>query len=143
MPPNLRYLKNKVAEPDQVQAWRHVSFSARTPVNGYKAGSRMMGLRTAATRMRASPVQLAGRSIWSIRRPVRYWAPMKRPTDQPHLPPGSVPADTQMDRDRGKSRDSSPPTPPDVRVRIRRFGGLSRPRHRDGSQAKGPQGASG
>src|SRR5262249_87420 len=46
-------------------------------------------------------------------------------------------------RDRGKSRDSSPPTPPDVRVRIRRFGGLSRPRHRDGSQAKGPQGASG
>src|SRR5215472_17095888 len=26
--------------------------------------------------------------------------------------------------------------PPDVRVRIRRFGGLSRPRHRDGSQAK-------
>src|SRR5438132_12376278 len=47
------------------------------------------------------------------------------------------------DRDRGESRDSSPPTPPDVRVRIRRFGGLSRPRHRDGSQAKGPQGASG
>src|SRR5262249_35551007 len=46
-------------------------------------------------------------------------------------------------RDRGESRDSSPPTPPDVRVRIRRFGGLSRPRHRDGSQAKGPQGASG
>jgi hypothetical protein len=25
----------------------------------------------------------------------------------------------------GKPRDSSPPTPPDVRVRIRRFGGLS------------------
>jgi hypothetical protein len=59
------------------------------------------------------------------------------------LPPGSVLADTQRDRDRGESRDSSPPTPPDVRVRIRRFGGLSRPRHRDGSQAKGPQGASG
>jgi hypothetical protein len=51
--------------------------------------------------------------------------------------------DAQKDRDRGESRDSSPPTPPDVRVRIRRFGGLSRPRHRDGSQAKGPQGASG
>src|SRR6516162_7295789 len=49
----------------------------------------------------------------------------------------------RYNRDRGKSRDSSPPTPPDVRVRIRRFGGLSRPRHRDGSQAKGPQGASG
>src|SRR6266446_4342108 len=49
----------------------------------------------------------------------------------------------RADRDRGESRDSSPPTPPDVRVRIRRFGGLSRPRHRDGSQAKGPQGASG
>src|SRR5258708_35686421 len=39
----------------------------------------------------------------------------------------------QANRDRGESRDSSPPTPPDVRVRIRRFGGLSRPRHRDGS----------
>jgi hypothetical protein len=25
--PNLRYIKYKVAEPDQVQAWRHVSFS--------------------------------------------------------------------------------------------------------------------
>ena len=63
--PNLRYIKHKVAEPDQVQPWRHVSFSARTRVNGYKAGSRI--LRTAATRMR-SPVQLAGRSIWSIRK---------------------------------------------------------------------------
>ena len=50
MHPNLRYLKYKVAEPDQVQAWRHVSFSARTPVNGYKAGLRTMGLRTAVTR---------------------------------------------------------------------------------------------
>ena len=28
-------------------------------------------------------------------------------------------------RDRGDSRLSSPPTPPDMRVRIRRFGGLS------------------
>jgi len=30
-----------------------------------------------------------------------------------------------LDRDRGKPRGSSPPTPPDMRVRIRRFGGLS------------------
>jgi hypothetical protein len=30
-----------------------------------------------------------------------------------------------MDRDRGESRDSSPPTPPYVRLRIRRFDGLS------------------
>jgi hypothetical protein len=30
-----------------------------------------------------------------------------------------------MDRDRGESRDSTPPTPPYVRVRIRRFDGLS------------------
>jgi hypothetical protein len=37
-----------LAEPDQVQAWRHMSFSARTPVIGYKAGSRMMGLRRLA-----------------------------------------------------------------------------------------------
>src|ERR1700745_3413608 len=59
----------------------------------------------------------------------------------PRRPPGA--RDRPLDRDRGESRDSSPPTPPDVRVRIRRFGGLSRPRHRDGSQAKGPQGASG
>ena len=28
-------------------------------------------------------------------------------------------------RDRGKPRGSAPPTPPDMRVRIRRFGGLS------------------
>ena len=28
-------------------------------------------------------------------------------------------------RDRGKPRGSTPPTPPDMRVRIRRFGGLS------------------
>ncbi|HEY4922527.1 MAG TPA: cupin domain-containing protein, partial [Xanthobacteraceae bacterium] len=27
-----------------------------------------------------------------------------------------------LDRDRGASHDSSPPTPPDIRVRIRRFG---------------------
>jgi hypothetical protein len=55
----------------------------------------------------------------------------------------AAPNTDRENRDRGESRDSSPPTPPDVRVRIRRFGGLSRPRHRDGSQAKGPQGASG
>ena len=30
-----------------------------------------------------------------------------------------------LNRDRGESRDSSPPTPPYVRVRIRRFAGLS------------------
>ena len=29
------------------------------------------------------------------------------------------------DRDRGKPHSSAPPTPPDMRVRIRRFGGLS------------------
>ena len=28
-------------------------------------------------------------------------------------------------RDRGASHDAAPPTPPDIRVRIRRFGGLS------------------
>jgi len=30
-----------------------------------------------------------------------------------------------VDRDRGMPRGSAPPTPPDMRVRIRRFGGLS------------------
>src|SRR5262249_8019417 len=40
MHPNLHYLKYKIAELDQVQAWRHVSFSARTSAKGYKAGSR-------------------------------------------------------------------------------------------------------
>src|SRR5712691_4503283 len=30
-----------------------------------------------------------------------------------------------LNRDRGKLRGSPPPTPPDMRVRIRRFGGLS------------------
>src|SRR5215471_20921051 len=33
---------------------------------------------------------------------------------------------SMVDRDRGESRDSSPPTPPYVRVRIRRFGELGR-----------------
>src|SRR5215204_874186 len=36
----------------------------------------------------------------------------------PHL-------DSTNDRDRGEPRGSAPPTPPYVRVRIRRFGGLS------------------
>jgi hypothetical protein len=39
-------------------------------------------------------------------------------------------------RDRGESRDSSPPTPPYVRVRIRRFGELGRSPGRDGSQTE-------
>src|SRR5260370_33130256 len=42
-------------------------------------------------------------------------------------------------RDRGEPHDSSPPTPPYVRVRIRRFGGLCEPRCRDGSQAEGTE----
>ena len=33
-----------------------------------------------------------------------------------------------VDRHRGESRLSSPATRPDMRVRIRRFGGLSEPR---------------
>ena len=33
--------------------------------------------------------------------------------------------DEANNRDRGEPRGSSPPTPPDIRVRIRRFGGLS------------------
>ena len=33
--------------------------------------------------------------------------------------------ETRVNRDRGEPRGSSPPTPPYVRVRIRRFGGLS------------------
>ena len=40
------------------------------------------------------------------------------------------------DRDRGKLRSSSPPTPPDMRVRIRRFGGLSDRFH---SQSRNPE----
>jgi integrase/recombinase XerD len=39
-------------------------------------------------------------------------------------------------RDRGESRDSSPPTPPYIRIRIRRFGRLCMARCRDGGQAK-------
>ena len=33
--------------------------------------------------------------------------------------------DRLYNRDRGEPRSSSPPTPPDIRVRIRRFAGLS------------------
>ena len=36
-------------------------------------------------------------------------------------------------RDRGQSCDCAPPTPPDIRVRIWRFGGLSGRQVRDGS----------
>src|SRR6516162_2992869 len=44
---------------------------------------------------------LACRSTWSIRRPARYWAPMKRPTDQRRTcRPGSVPADAQRAKER-------------------------------------------
>src|SRR5690349_5272415 len=39
-------------------------------------------------------------------------------------------------RDRGEPDSSAPPTPPDIRVRIRRFGGLCGLRCRDGSQAE-------
>src|SRR5215204_6131809 len=39
-------------------------------------------------------------------------------------------------RDRGEPRGSAPPTPPDIRVRIRRFGGLSRPQFGDGAEAE-------
>ena len=35
-----------------------------------------------------------------------------------------------QDRDRGKPHGSAPPTPPDMRVRSRRFGGLSDRLHR-------------
>ena len=38
---------------------------------------------------------------------------------------------------------ATPPLPHHRTYGSRRFGGLSRPRHRDGSRAKGPQGASG
>src|SRR3954451_10970479 len=40
------------------------------------------------------------------------------------------------DRDRGASCDASPPTPPYVRVRIRRFGGLRDRDSRHGGQAE-------
>jgi hypothetical protein len=36
--------------------------------------------------------------------------------------------------DRGKSRDFAPPTPPDIRVRVRRFSELCDTRGCDGSQ---------
>ena len=41
-----------------------------------------------------------------------------------------------QNRDRGEPRGSSPPTPPDIRARIRRFSGLCGLRCRDGSQAE-------
>ena len=40
------------------------------------------------------------------------------------------------DRDRGKPHSSAPPTPPDMRVRIRRFGELSDRFH---SQSRNPE----
>src|SRR5829696_10565637 len=43
------------------------------------------------------------------------------------------------DRDRGEPRGSAPPTPPYVRVRIRRFGGLSAGLGAHGGQTKRPE----
>jgi hypothetical protein len=39
-------------------------------------------------------------------------------------------------RDRGQSCDCTPPTPPDIRVRIRRFAGLSGPQLGDEGKAE-------
>jgi len=44
-----------------------------------------------------------------------------------------------VNRDRGASRDATPPTPPYVRVRIRRFGGLSVPQLCHGRQTQPPE----
>src|SRR6266567_953726 len=52
-------------------------------------------------------------------------------------------ADPAPNRDRGEPRGSAPPTPPYVRVRIRRFGGLSAPVRRDGGQAERIEGGVG
>ena len=41
---------------------------------------------------------------------------------------GAVAAILNVNQDRGEPHNSSPPTPPDMRVRIRRFGGLSNQR---------------
>src|ERR1051325_11038672 len=43
---------------------------------------------------------------------------------------------SHRNRDRGQSRDCTPPTPPDIRVRIRRFVGLSGRQGRDGGKAE-------
>src|SRR5215469_11147689 len=53
--------------------------------------------------------------------------------------PASKQASQNANRDRGASHDASPPTPPDVRVRIRRFAGLCSPLIGDGRQAEGPE----
>src|SRR5271157_74110 len=53
--------------------------------------------------------------------------------------PRSVPPSnaTRFDRDRGEPRGSSPPTPPCVRVRTRRFGRLCGWSAGEGSEAEG------
>jgi hypothetical protein len=47
-----------------------------------------------------------------------------------------MPSANETNRDRGKPYGFAPPTPPDIRVRIRRFGRLSRPQFSDASQAE-------
>ena len=45
----------------------------------------------------------------------------------------------RTNRDRGASCDAAPPTPPDIRVRIRRFDGLGGQRPRDGAEVEGAE----
>src|ERR1700690_206994 len=52
---------------------------------------------------------------------IRMW-PMSTRGNKPE---NDDPAILAPNRDRGEPRGSSPPTPPYIRVRIRRFGGLS------------------
>src|SRR5215210_3242871 len=55
------------------------------------------------------------------------------------LPPPSCRTCSAHNRDRGEPRGSAPPTPPYVRVRIRRFGGLSAGLGAHGGQTERPE----
>src|SRR5216684_2281010 len=70
-----------------------------------------------------------------IERRPRRQAPRRNRALQPPRLTGRIAAE-RINRDRGEPRGSAPPTPPYVRVRIRRFGGLSSTLGHQGCDAK-------
>jgi hypothetical protein len=81
-------------------------------LNALKALKRNLGMRQA---VEIACPEWSFSDVVSRSREVRF-APLNRPRQLEGLRPKSA-----NDRDRGEPRGSAPPTPPYVRVRIRRF----------------------
>src|SRR6266851_7382079 len=95
-----------------------------------------------ATGIRSALVLRRARAHDGFARLARAWprAPVSKDGGGPARGPGSgrprASRRNAVNRDRGEPRGSAPPTPPYVRVRIRRFGGLSSTLGHQGCDAK-------